>query len=124
MHLFVRALVCSVMLVAHINIATADPPSFSGTRFSSVGRNTDGNGLPSGIEAPVGKLWVPADLTRHVYTSADRCKCGIPCFARTRGQHMRHACTYVAAAACMAHVVCGKRPAQVLLSDCAGGAVT
>ncbi|KAL3161220.1 hypothetical protein ABBQ38_009587 [Trebouxia sp. C0009 RCD-2024] len=51
MHAFFRALAYSVLLV---HVAVADPVSFDGTRFSSVGRNTDGNGLPSGIEAAVG----------------------------------------------------------------------
>ena len=66
MHAFFRALAYSVLLV---HFAVADPVSFDGTRFSSVGRNTDGNGLPSGIEAAVGKLWVPVDLARHVCLS-------------------------------------------------------
>lgn len=66
MHLFVRALVCSVLVV---HVAVADPPSFDGTRFSTVGRNTDGNGLPSGLEGAVGKFGVPAELASHVFLS-------------------------------------------------------
>ena len=49
------AVFCGVVPLLGL-VAGADPPSFNGAVLSGVGRNTDGNGMPSGIEIPVGKL--------------------------------------------------------------------